>query len=78
MAYTGWPNLKYTLCFVDNFRRCRAIATLSNNSETRIFRYFADIPNNKIAQQLAEIFKFKAKSSILTWGLTGTFSPNIS
>ena len=63
---------------VNNSRHFRAIAILSTNSETRIFRYFADLPNNKIAQQLAEIFKFKEKSWILTWGLTGAFSAYIS
>ena len=63
---TRWARLKYTLCLVNNFRHCRAIAIWSTNSETRILGYFADIPHNKIAQQMAEIFELKEKSSILT------------
>ena len=54
------------------------IANLNTNSETGILGYFVHITNNKIGQQLAEIFEIKEKSWILTWGLTGAFNAYIS
>ena len=68
---TGCANLRYTLCFVNSFRRSRAIAVLKTNSETRILGNFGDITNNEIGQQIAEIFELKEISMILTCILRG-------
>ena len=63
---TRCASARYTLCFVNNFRHSRTKKILNTNSETRILGYFVEIPHNKIAQQMAEIFELKEKSSILT------------
>ena len=65
--------MKYTLCFVNNFRHSRAITVLNTNSETRILGNFGDITNNEIGQQMAEIFEVKEKSLISTC-ILGEFS----
>ena len=56
---------------MNSFRHSRAITVLKTKSETRILGNFADITNNEIGQQMAEIFELKEKSLILTCILGG-------